>query len=67
MKERDYIIATNRAKITMALGILRDVLPANNVQEYGVMCNEISQIKASLSRMESRLFSMIEIAEEQEG
>lgn len=57
IKESEYIIATNRVKISMALTILRDVLPDS---EYGITPEELSEVKALLRRHEEKLFSLYE-------
>jgi len=58
MKERDYIKATNRVKVSAALTILRDVLAGD---EYGITTNELSQITSKLRRAEEKLFTSYEI------
>jgi hypothetical protein len=62
MKEAEYIKATNRVKISMALTILRNVLPGQGI-EYGIDSNELTQIIQPLSKAEEKLFSLIEIEE----
>ena len=54
MKESEYIKATNRVKVSMALTILRDVLPGDGC---GVTANEVSQVKVKLRDMETKLFT----------
>ena len=63
MNEREYIVATNRVKISMALTILRDVLPGYS---YGITQSELSGLKASMRHAEEKLFSVTEIEEDPE-
>ena len=63
MTEIEYIKATNRVKISLALNILHDVL-ASKDDEYGITTKELVAIKQLLSKSEEKLFSMIEISEE---
>jgi len=60
MKEKDYIKATNRAKISTAMSILRDVLTGH---EYGVDPSDFARVKVRLSIIEERLFSLCDIEE----
>ncbi len=60
MTEAEYIKATNRAKVSMALTIMRDVLPDD---EYGITPSELSEIKSRLRKAEEKLFSLVEIEE----
>jgi hypothetical protein len=62
MKERDYIRATNRVKVSMALMIMRDVLPG---EHYGIAEAEASDIKKLLCEAEEKLFSVVEIKEDE--
>lgn len=64
MTESEYIKATNRAKVTLALTILRDVLPG---EEYGIGLDELSEIKHLLLEAEERLFSSYEVKEDDRG
>lgn len=61
MKERDYIRATNRVKISMARAILRDVLAGD---DYGITANELARITRPLAEAETKLFSSYEILED---
>ena len=60
MKETEYIIITNRVKISNAIKILRDVLPEKN---YGVESDKFKKILAELHEIECELFSLQNIAE----
>lgn len=62
MNEADYIKATNRVKVSMALTILRDVLPSKNLQ-YGIEGQELHKVMHILNKIESRLFDSYEIKE----
>jgi hypothetical protein len=62
MTERDYIKATNRVKVSMALMIMRDVLPG---EHYGITESEASSIKRLLCEAEEKLFSLVEIKEDE--
>jgi hypothetical protein len=53
MKEREYIASTNRVKVSMALKILRDVLPG---EEYGITDIQLSEIVSRLAVAEDNLF-----------
>ncbi len=57
MKESEYIIATNRAKISLALSALTGVLAGDG---YGVSRDEIKDIIKGLYSIESRLFDLID-------
>ena len=61
MTESEYIKATNRVKVSVALTIMRDVLPGDNC---GITCDEASEIKRLLRNAEEKLFSAVEIEEE---
>ena len=61
MKEREYIKATNRVKISMAMAILRDVLLGD---DCGVTGKELREIMQPLSLLETQLFGEIEIEED---
>ena len=58
MQENDYIKATNRAKVSMALTILRDVLICDGC---GIEAKRFADVRIGLSRIEEKLFSIIEI------
>lgn len=64
MTEKQYIIATNRVKVSLALQILRDVFPGD---EYGITATELSHIRRSLSLIETRLFGATKIEEPEEN
>jgi len=55
IKEKEYLKVTNRVKISMALTILRDVLPG---QDYGITQQELSEITSRLGDAEEKLFSL---------
>lgn len=54
MTEIEYIRATNRVKISMALTILRDVLPGD---DYAITDVELIEITKRLSRAQDKLFA----------
>ena len=58
MKETEYLRATNRVKVSMALTILRDVLPGD---DYGITRMDLSEITSRLSRVEEALFCSYEL------
>ncbi len=58
MEEEDYIKATNRVKVSIAVGLLRDVLAGD---KYGITEFELSEITIRLGVAEERLFSSYEI------
>jgi hypothetical protein len=62
MTEIEYLRATNRTKVSMALTIMRDVLPGAG-DEYGISGEEKYEIMRLLSLAESKLFSSYEIKE----
>ena len=55
MNEKEYLIATNRAKISMALGIMRDVLGGEN---FGISEKEVRAITRLLADAEGKLFKI---------
>ena len=61
MSEQQYIIATNRVKVSIALTILRDVLEC---EDCGVAEDEFSEIKSRLRKIEEKLFSLVKITGE---
>ena len=63
MKEKEYIIATNRVKITSAINSLRDVLPGD---DYGIPYDDFSLTVGKLRQIEDRLFTMVDVVVEQE-
>ena len=60
MNEQQYINATNRVKVSLALNALRDVLVCG---DCGIDKKEFSDIKSKLSNIEASLFSIVEISE----
>ena len=60
MTEGEYIRATNRVKVTMASGILRDVLAG---ADYGISGEALSEILVRLSQAEAKLFNSYECTE----
>ena len=60
MTEIQYIKTTNRVKVSMALAILRDVLPGD---DYGITAKELSEITSRLRRAEEKLFSSYDLIE----
>jgi len=62
MKESEYISATNRVKVTMALSILRDVVPG---ADYGVTTKELTEVSTKLSIVEQKLFSSYNCEEDE--
>lgn len=63
MNESEYIKATNRVKVTMAITILRDVLPGKN---YGISHSEKTEITKRLSMAQEKLFSSYSLEEDSE-
>lgn len=61
MKESEYLKATNRVKVSLALYTLRAVLPGD---DYGVTANELVRITAPLRKLEEKLFSSYDIQED---
>jgi len=57
MTEEEYLIATNRVKISLAKDILADTYKGT---EYGVDEDEMRSILSILYRTEERLFAMID-------
>lgn len=53
MTEKEYISATNRVKVSMALSIMRDVLSGD---DYGITDWQHTEIVSRLSEAEDRLF-----------
>lgn len=62
MTESEYLRATNRVKVSMALTILRDVLPGDG---FGLTSAELSKIKVQLCDLEIQLFSSYDISEDE--
>lgn len=57
MTEDEYIILTNRAKVSTAMSILRDVMPPDDKKELA----EWRKIIVSLENVEARLWEAINI------
>jgi hypothetical protein len=62
LNESQYLKATNRVKVSMALVILRDVLPG---KDYGITSDEISEIRRLLSNAEDKLFGSYSLDEKE--
>jgi hypothetical protein len=60
MTENDYLKVTNRTRVSIALKILRDVMPGEN---YGISDEECSEIIKKLTDIEDRLFALCKINE----
>jgi hypothetical protein len=60
MNEKDYLKATNRAKVSMALSIIKDVCPGDG---YGITPAQLSEVKIKLKDLEVQLFSSYDIKE----
>ena len=58
MTETEYIIATNRVKVSIALSIMRDVLAG---EKYGISKKDCQEIASRLSAAQDRLFALVEI------
>jgi len=58
LKENEYIIITNRVKVSAALTILHDVLTGD---DYGITYEQLSEITINLRSAEEKLFSLIEL------
>jgi len=54
MKESEYIRATNRVKLSMALRILGDVSPG---EHYGITDKILSELRKSLAEAEQKLLA----------
>jgi len=63
LKESEYIKATNRVKISMAITILRDVLPGKN---YGIGYEVLSEVLTKLLYAEAHLFESFKVEEDEE-
>ena len=57
MKNSEYIKATNRVKISIALTIIRDVLPGD---DYGISEEYHALVISNLMAAEKRLFAAFE-------
>jgi hypothetical protein len=58
MTENEYLIATNRVKVSAARTILFDVLPGG---DYGITDDELASLLKPLCRIEKRLFDLTKI------
>ena len=61
MNEQDYIKAGNRIKVSMALTIIRDILPG---EEYGISKKEHIVLKGHLRNAEVKLFDSFELKDD---
>ncbi len=59
MTESEYLMATNRVKVSMALAILRDVLP-----DYGISSHDYGEIMSRLKHAETQLFGSYKLQED---
>ena len=57
MEGVEYVIATNRVKVSMALHAMRDTISGDN---FGVSDHERTAIVATLYRIEDRLFKIMD-------
>lgn len=60
MKETDYIVATNRVKISTAKSVICDTFPGDN---YGISKAQRKKLLEILYALEDKLFDMIETEE----
>lgn len=60
MTENEYIIISNKSKVSIAKDILRDVLPG---KEFGFPKHEHQKIMKTLALIEETLFDMVETDE----
>ena len=60
MKESDYILATNKAKVTAALYLMRDVLNG-----YGITKSEHINILRLLSKAEAEIYLELDNMEDE--
>lgn len=58
MREEDYIMATNKAKIEAALNVLGDVLPGD---DYGITKMELGKLKKPVCDALIRFYKAISI------
>lgn len=58
MTEQEYLIATNRVKITTAKTILFDILAGD---DWGVSDKELAELLDKIRLIEKRLFDLTEI------
>ena len=58
MKERDYILASNKTNLRIITECLRDILPG---PEYGVSEEELNAINVVACKMLTKAFSLINI------
>jgi len=60
VNEQDYLKATNRAKISAAIMILRDMLPG---EKYGISTDEYGSFMGPLLDAQEKLFKSYEVTE----
>lgn len=60
MRETDYIVATNRVKVSMAIHALRDTLAGDS---YGIEDSEKTDVLNKLYSLEERLFALVKTSE----
>ena len=60
MTEAEYIIATNRVKVTAAIRLIQDMMGGD---DYAVSDAELSGALGVLYKMESKLFAAIKLEE----
>lgn len=63
VKENEYIAASNKAKVTAALIILRDILPG---EQYGIGFDEYVDIIAPLQNLQDNMFNRIRVDPEED-
>lgn len=61
MTETEYVIATNRVKISAALTLLRDVLPTCDVDDLGINDKELKDLTIELRKIEKRMFDLTKV------
>ena len=64
MSEYEYMLVTDRVRISNALAILRDVLAGS---DYSITQKEKSEVMCLLYKFEDRMFKEIENLEIEEG
>lgn len=63
MNERDYIRATNRVKVSIALNVIHDVLSGD---EYGISDDDIMQIRMLLAEAQAKLFKSYNVSTDED-
>lgn len=61
MKEIDYILVDNKARITIALNALSD---CSTGEECGILEDDMLQIRKTLAEAQIRLFDLINVEAE---